>query len=221
MYIPVVRPRREDPLPVHAAKWAARGLLHLPVRLRMLLDRDYPWLASGSVDWLKNFLRSDMRGFEWGSGRSTVFFARRTAGLVSVEHKAKWFRRVSATLARNGLCNVEHLFRPPNPSGQPSPLRPPILDELDFRPKPELAAYADAILDYPAESFDYVCVDGRARVECAMNALDRLRPGGALILDNSERAKYRPIFAVLAGWSRHLFANGVWETTIFMKPAPD
>lgn len=101
---------------------------------------------------------------------------------------------------------------------QPCPLRPAMLNELDFQPKPEFAAYCDTILDYPSESFDFVCVDGRARVECAINALDRLKPGGVLILDNSERAKYRSLFAVLAAWPRLSFANGVWETTIFRKP---
>jgi len=218
VYIPVMQPSREMAWPVYAAKWAARGLLHVPVRLRMAVDRDFPWLVADSVRWLLGFLRPNMTGFEWGSGRSTLFFARHSARLVSVEHKAKWFRRVSANLAERGLHNAECLFRPPDPQARPSPMRPAILAELGFRPKPELAAYADAILDYPPDCFDYVCVDGRARIECAVNALDRLKPCGALILDNSERAKYRPVFAVLAAWPRHSFANGVWETTIFRKP---
>lgn len=217
MYIPVLRPSRGELPPVFAVKWAARGLLHLPVRLRMALDSDYPWLVADGVDWLRGFLRPHMRGFEWGSGRSTVFFATRTASLVSVEHKAKWFRRVTARLASRGLCNVQCLYRPPG-LASPSPLRPVILKDLGYQEKPEFAAYADTILGYPPETFDYVCVDGRARVECAMNAVERLRAGGVLILDNSERAKYRPIFAVLAAWSRRSFANGVWETTIFFKP---
>lgn len=218
MYIPVLRPSRGELPAVYAAKWAARELLHLPVRLRMALDSDYPWLVAGSVEWLKGFLRPNMRGFEWGSGRSTLFFAMLSASLVSVEHKDKWFRRVSARLARRGLCNVEYLCRPPSLAAPPSSLRPVILEELGYQAKPEFAAYADTVLDYPPEAFDYICVDGRARVECAMNAVERLKPGGALILDNSERAKYRPVFAVLAAWAKRSFANGVWETTIFLKP---
>lgn len=218
LYIPVVRLAPKDPPPIHLAKRLARGVLNLPVRTRMAFDKDYPWFVSDSVKWLQGFLQPHMQGFEWGSGRSTVFFARRSARLISVEHKSKWFRRVSASLQERDLHNVTHLFRPPRTDVQPSALRPTMLRELAYRPKPEFAAYCDTILDYPSEFFDYVSVDGRARVECAVNALDLLKPTGVLILDNSERSKYKPLFAVLAAWPRLSFANGVWETTIFRKP---
>ena len=38
------------------------------------------------------------------------------------------------------------------------------------RVKPEFAAYADAILEFPEHAFDLICLDGRARVDCAANA---------------------------------------------------
>jgi hypothetical protein len=218
LYIPVIHLLPKDPLLVHAAKWLARGALNLPVRLHMALSQDSPWFVQDSVKWLLGFLRPHMHGFEWGSGHSTIFFAQRSAKLVSVEHKRKWFQKVSSRLAERDLCNVTYLFRPPGTESRPSQLRPTMLEELDFKPKPEFAAYCDTILDYPSESFDFVSVDGRARIECAMNALDRLRPGGVLILDNSERSKYRSLFVVLTAWPKVSFANGVWETTIFRKP---
>jgi len=218
LYIPVIRQYPKDPPLVHAAKWLARGALNLPVRLHMAMRQDYPWFVQDSVKWLQNFLRPHMHGFEWGSGHSTIFFAQRSARLISVEHKRKWFQKVSQKLAERGLCNVAYLFRPPRADSRPSQLRPTMLEELNFKPKPEFAAYCDTILDYPPESFDFVSVDGRARIECAMNALDRLKPGGVLILDNSERSKYKSLFVVLTAWPKASFANGVWETTIFREP---
>ncbi|WP_238550124.1 class I SAM-dependent methyltransferase [Desulfocurvibacter africanus] len=186
----------------------------------MALRQDYPWFAQDSVKWLQDFLKPYMYGFEWGSGHSTIFFAQRSAKLVSVEHKRKWFQKVSSKLAERDLCNVTYLFRPSGTESRSSQLRPTMLEELNFKPKPEFTAYCDTILDYPSESFDFVSVDGRARIECAINALGRLKPGGVLILDNSERSKYKPLFVVLAAWPRFSFANGVWETTIFRKPGP-
>jgi hypothetical protein len=184
----------------------------------MALNQDYPWFAKDSVKWLQGFLKPYMYGFEWGSGHSTVFFARRCAKLVSVEHKYKWFQKVSSRLVERNLCNVTYLFRPSRTDSLPSQLRPALLKKIDFKSKPEFTAYCDTILSYPSECFDFISVDGRARIECAINALDRLKPGGVLILDNSERSKYKALFVVLTAWPRLSFANGVWETTIFRKP---
>ena len=62
-------------------------------------------------------------------------------------------------------------------------------------------------------------IDGRARVECALNAMSRVRPGGFILLDNSEWEKYAPIFAAAADWTRRDFENGVWRTSILCRPA--
>ena len=80
---------------------------------------------------------------------------------------------------------------------------------------------ADAILEFPEDSFDFVLIDGRARVECAYNALSRVRPGGFLLLDNSEWEKYAPIFAAAAGWTRLDFENGVWRTSTTARARGD
>ncbi len=200
-----------------------RAVLYLPVRLRMALDPEYPWLVHGAVAWLRDRVAPPMRGFEYGSGRSTLFLAGRTQSLVSVEHNAKWRRRMEALLAGRGAANVVYRFIPPAPEGAPHPaahpLRPAIWEETGaVHRKPEFTAYCDAILDYPEESFDFVLIDGRARVECALNAFSRIKPGGALILDNSEWEKYRPIFDAAPDWRRLDFENGVWRTSILIKP---
>jgi hypothetical protein len=205
--------------PGEAARRLLRAVLYLPTRCRLAVDPCYPWINAGAVRWLDRRLRPDMVGFEWGSGRGTAFLARRVARLVSVEHKAKWQRRVAALLARCDLTNVECRFVPAGDApGRPKD-RPAIWDETGHVPsKPEFAAYADAILDLPEASLDFVCIDGRARVECALNAFCRLVPGGFLLLDNSEWEKYAPIFAAVPHWPRLDFENGVWRTTILLRP---
>jgi hypothetical protein len=41
-----------------------------------------------------------------------------------------------------------------------------------------------------------VVVDGRSRVDCARHGLGKIRPGGFLLLDNAQRERYRPVFAL-------------------------
>ena len=220
MNIPVIHCCKADPHVLCLAKEIIRRIFYIPVLIRTFLDKTYPWLNHGAVKWLRSNLTPEMIGYEWGSGRSTVFFARFMEHLVSLEHKKKWFKRVRGLMAECGVANVDYYLIPSAEEPSPAPaVRPQIWDDLKYQPrKPEFAAYFDHILQYPDESFDLVLVDGRARVECALNALNKIRPGGFLILDNSEWEKYRPIFRVVTGWGRLVFENGVWQTTIFKKP---
>jgi hypothetical protein len=220
MNIPVIHCRTSDPPVRCLAKETIRRIFYIPVRIRTSLDKTYPWLNHGAVKWLRSNLTPEMTGYEWGSGRSTVFFARSMKQLVSLEHKKKWFKRVRALMAECEVTNVDYYLIPPGEEpSQVSAVRPPIWDDMKYTPrKPEFTAYFDHILRYPDESFNVVLVDGRARVECALNAFNKIKPGGFLILDNSEWEKYRPIFRVVTGWKRLIFENGVWQTTIFQKP---
>lgn len=196
-----------------------RGLAHLPVQARLALDQERPWLVDGAIRWLSAYLRPGMVGFEWGSGRSTLFFGRRCARLVSVEHTPKWHRKVRRRLRFHGLHAVEYLFVPEDASARPSPMRPEVWRRHGLTDrKPTFVAYADAILPLADASLDFVLVDGRARVECAANAAGKVKPGGILILDNSEWPKYAPIFDILGQWDRRCFGNGVWRTNIFIRP---
>ncbi|WP_035105627.1 methyltransferase domain containing protein [Desulfohalovibrio reitneri] len=219
MYLPVVRPDSAEPLSTRLIKTVLREFLHMPVKARMRLRPEYPWLNSGAVRMLREHLTPGSNVFEWGGGRSTLFFARRVDRVTTLEHKAKWNLKLTRWLAREGIDNVDLRFIEPNtPYAEPDS-RPPAWDEQDlcFR-KPEFAAYADSVLEFPEESFDMILVDGRARVACAANARERVKPGGLLVLDNSEWPKYAPIFAMLRGWEYTRFANGVWETTVFRRP---
>jgi hypothetical protein len=197
----------------------ARAILYLPTVCRMTLDPCYPWINAGAVRFLTDRLTPDMTGFEWGGGRSTAFVAKRVSRLVSIEHKEKWRRRVAALLLREGVGNVEGRFLPPSDDPGRPEARPALWREIGHVHRmPQFAAYADAILDFPEESFDFVLIDGRARVECALNAFCRIKPGGFLMLDNSEWEKYAPIFAAVPKWERRDFENGVWRTSILCRP---
>lgn len=176
------------------------------------LHRDAPWLTRDAVKILSSLMRPEDRAIEFGSGRSTVWFAERIAHVVTFEHNPVWFGKVQAMLAARGLRNVEAFLEP----------------------EPE---YVAAIGRYPDEHFDFALVDGVRRDECALAVLPKIRPAGFLVLDNSNwflpgdsvaPSSRRTGFASplweelytsrMKGW-RHIFtSNGVTDTAFFFKP---
>src|SRR3989338_6779055 len=142
--------------------WTPRYVVN---RLRVLaykrLHPGEPWLTRDMVELLKTRLTGAHRGLEWGAGRSTLWLAARLGSLVSVEHDEAYCRQVQAALEKKGLRNVDLRFHPA---------------------EPDYVAVADKL---PPARLDFVLVDGQARDLCALAALPRLKPGGLLVVDNS------------------------------------
>lgn len=134
---------------------------------------DTPVVVANASVLLNAWLRPTDRAFEWGSGRSTIFFARRVGSLISVEHDQQWYSEVQKRLKREGL---EHKvdYR----------LISAIGDQMD---EPQESPYAKAIDAVPDGSLDFVIVDGQMRLRCAERALDKLKPMGLLVIDGANR----------------------------------
>jgi Methyltransferase domain len=191
---------------------------------RRLLDAEMPWMTFAAMRWLAAYLRPTMSVFEWGSGGSTLFFARRVARVVSVEYDAGWSAAVRARLQQAGRDNVvlHHLPPEPDPADRIYLSSDPQFSGMSFR------RYARSVLDHPDGAFDLVLVDGRARLGCVVSALPKLRPDGVLLLDNSEREDATEACALLSssGWSaRHFSGPGpcsrwpvFWRTSAFSRP---
>lgn len=173
-----------------------------------------PWLTAASVRILESWLRSEDCGLEWGSGRSTLWFARRVKGLISIENDETWYHLVRSRMSEQGVQNVDLRFCPGD------------------------ASYLAVAGELPPESLDFALVDGLARDRCALTALACLRPGGLLVLDNanwflpcdsrapnSRRPGEGPASALWARflaqthvWRRIWTTNGVTDTALFVKP---
>jgi hypothetical protein len=197
--IPLIIDREDDSPFVLMGKKAVRFQIHTFIKLRGLMDKTYPWLAAGAVKWLRAYLTESMNGYEWGSGRSTLFFAERAHHLVSVEHDEKWHLKVKKWVTKSKMHRVELVCIPPMPGTKNT--------------SPE---YYNHILNYPHGSFDFVLVDGRMRIDCARNSMAKIKPDGILIYDDSHRNQR--IFSMLEGWELRNFRNGVTQTSIFRKP---
>lgn len=181
-----------------------------------------PWLNLEATEWLEQTLQPTMRVFEWGAGGSTLFFAERCGQVVSVETDAAWHAVVRERLTAEQAARVTLIFSPPQPAVDPGPYgaHNPDLAGLTFEDA------ARAIDPYPDDWFDLVVVDGRARNACLRHALPKVKPGGYLLLDNSERPAYDLGKTLPAGWPRRVFYGPLaylkefGATTVWRRPSP-
>ena len=123
-------------------------------------NQDLPWMTKDANIFLLNNLRDDMVMLEFGSGRSTQFYATKTKKVYSREHHKEWFDIVKKQI--ESVTNIEYKFYD------------------------DLAIYADTS-DIKNNSLDLAVIDGKNRVNCLLNTIPKLKSGGVLVLDNAER----------------------------------
>lgn len=151
-----------------------------------IAELDVPWWTYRAIDAVSDWLRvhpRPIRAFEYGSGASTFWLARRVDEVHSVEHHGEFGKMMAKELS--SLANVS--FRIVEPTKSTNPLTPSGKEAhggLDF------TDYVRAI-DAVEGKFDLVVVDGRARQACLQAALPRLNFGGIVVYDNSARRRYR------------------------------
>lgn len=160
--------------------------------------RPIPWITYPCLTFLEERITNSMEVFEYGAGNSTLWWSTRVKRVVSCEHNLAWYERTKSILP----SNVE-LYHVPLEDG---------------------ATYSNFVAQYQYQ-FDVVFIDGRDRVTCIHQALGALKPGGVLILDNSDEAEYSDGLGFMkANGYKQLHFKGpgpitpaVWRTTIFYK----
>ncbi len=156
-----------------------------------LIRLDVPWWTYDAIGKVEDFLaaRPGARVFEWGSGASTVWLAKRAGSVISIDHDAPWVEFSAPRLAEQGNAKVELVPADARPDPDPHFLSgKPGYSGVTFR------AYIDAI-DRHEGQFDLIVIDGRARAACLGKAVSRLAEGGMIVFDNSHRARYRKAIA--------------------------
>lgn len=169
-----------------------------------------PWFVHEAIIKLEELIEPGWTAFEWGSGSSTLWLGADmlVESAVSVEHDAEWYAKNRAELERYFVANVELIHVP--------------MTVGDYSDND----YSRYILRYPDSRFDLILVDGRNRANCLANAVAALKPGGIMVLDNSERDQYQWAVKRLDGWQRWHYVNqgggyAGWSTTIWRKPDED
>lgn len=164
-------------------RWLTRWLRQ---RKLSTLDSRLPWWPYEMVELVDSVLPSNAMVLEFGGGGSSLWLHDRGAQLTVVEHNPNWARVLRTHLPGN----VRLIEEPPTASGKVKS----VVEEGHFDNYVESAC---AISD---NSLDLVIVDGRARVECVRAAKSKVRPGGRLLLDDSDRPRYEGAHASMADW---------------------
>jgi len=197
-----------------------RPILKGYYKLFNLFNPGRPWTTPASIIFFNKVLDKEMIGLEYGSGRSTLFFANKLKKLISIEHHSEWHEKVAKLLSENKLSNVDYLLIPEQVNGELNEdieLETNLLKLDGSEQRNEFFNYYNKVNDYPNEYFDFVLIDGRARVMCGLNALQKLKNGGIFVLDNSERPRYQPLHQELESWPKVETTTGLTNTTIWIK----
>lgn len=183
-------------------------------------NKDKPWIAPTAISWLDKHLTTKMKGVEFGSGRSTVWYAKRLKSLVSIEDHKGWFEQVQQELEQANIKNISYVLRS---------------SEEDTTGK---IPYVQTIDTFEVEGLDFIVVDGKHRDVIAIQAIDKLKSGGFLLLDDAERyvpletnapyafkkqgknqePTWKEFSKITKYWKQKHFSSGVSDTVIFIKP---
>ena len=154
-----------------------------------------PWMTFQSISFLEKNLTNGCSIFEYGGGGSTLYFLDKASKVTTVEHDEVWFEELNKQINEGGLSdNWRGLLIKPNvrPNQEKSDASDPNLytssdHEFDNYWFKEYVTTIDA---YPDSSFDFVIIDGRSRPSCLKHSISKVKIGGHLILDNTERIYY-------------------------------
>lgn len=155
-------------------QYISRCLAHNVLHGKTPLDLEIPWFSYAAIDFLNEFLKPDMTVCEYGSGGSTIFFARRVKSVFSIEDNPQWYEMVTRRLKEKGLRNATVTLCP-----------------FDFR-NPEGFDHSSYLHAMPDDRFDVIVIDGseewrQVRPICFEKAEARVKRGGIIVVDDSWR----------------------------------
>ncbi len=183
---------------------------------------DRPWLTSLAISILTSWIRQSDEILEFGSGRSTLWFAKRVSAITSIEHDEAWHEKVSQEARHAGITNLDYRLIPTHEREAVAPNH----------------QYPAVVNSFAKESLDLVLIDGVHRDLCSISVLPYVKSGGLLVLDNANW--YLPSPSIAPGsrtleqgpssplWGQFLNSvkdwrciwttNGVWDSALYIKP---
>lgn len=186
-------------------------------------DVGEPWWNSRAIHFLSGQVAPGGTVFEWGSGGSTVWLATHGLRVTAIESEEPWAERVRD---RCPTADVRYI-----PGADVGTLRSE--EQLRDGGRHFFDEYVASIDSYPDKSFDLIVIDGICRAECAKHAPSKVKPGGLVVVDDSQWDFLEPCFEPFKDWEmkrigaykRPFATEGqmswwpvVWETTFFRCP---
>jgi hypothetical protein len=182
-------------------------LLTIPVLVWGRLSgkaKNSPWMVRAAVKHLDQLLGAEDVVLELGSGASTAWYARRVRRVVSLEPNPSWAERVKAELAHHPnaevrVGSVEDLFA---------------AAFLELHPTILIVDHSDEPRFSRTDAIRFALIDG---------TMPRLIMPRLIVLDDSDRTRYRPAIDILGRWSVSRFTGfrdkplRLTETTVFTR----
>ncbi|MBS0178424.1 MAG: hypothetical protein JSR20_06645 [Nitrospira sp.] len=194
--------------PKDTRRWIVDNLLFR----KSAIEQAVPWMSWKAIDFLQDYLKPNLRVFEWGGGGSTLFFSKRGCHVTTVESNENWLNVITANNQKesSGSGSLEIRF---------------IAAETQAPQK--IKEYIESVRE--GAPWDIVLLDGLeraylSRLDCLKEIPGTVRSGGLVIVDDSYRAMYREIPNILKGWKREVFRGlgsarlGVTQTDIYSAP---
>ncbi|MDX4067242.1 hypothetical protein Q6A87_05210 [Aliarcobacter skirrowii] len=160
-----------------------------------------PWYTYPTIEYLNNLDFSNKRILEFGSGSSSIFWAKKSLEVISIEHNKEWYEKVNQNIKKNQKILL--------------------VEDNDN--------YENSIKKLN-KKFDVIVIDGIRRYQCAgivieyINTLNERESEYMIILDNSDwyknTAKLLRDKLDLIEIDFHGFGpinNYTWTTSIFLS----
>ncbi|MDX9813689.1 MAG: hypothetical protein WC144_03265 [Sulfurimonas sp.] len=160
-----------------------------------------PWYTYPAIEYLKNLDFSTKTILEFGSGSSSVFWAKKSLEVISIEHNKEWYAKVNQNINENQKVFLTE-------------------DNIDYENK----------IKKLNKKFDVIVIDGIRRFQCAETTIEYITTynedenGYMIILDNSDwyknTAKLLREQLDLIEIDFHGFGpinNYTWTTSIFLS----
>jgi len=180
--------------------------------------RKAPLWSKEAVKFAEKLLRETDSVLEFGSGRSTIWFASICKNVVSIEHDKKWVEKVQMDLKSNGLSDkviLKYL---------------PLIQNLEPCDQPYVSINE---IKYD-RGFDIVLIDGKLRDHSTLAGLKFLKSNGILIIDDVHRylpltksteiskkdnlkGDWSKVWEIIKNWREIRTTDGIHETSFFFK----
>lgn len=187
-------------------------------QLNDMIALDTPWWTYHAIEFVDEHLANmghQAMVFEYGSGASTLWLAKRCQSLISIEHDAQWYQQIAQHTNNNKNILLLHL--PPNILQ----VNKPSFYSSDKQPFLDFQSYVESINKFERQ-FDIIIIDGRCRPQCLSFAIEKLNKNGIIVFDNSNRERYqyclsKPGIEIQRFWGRVPGSPFRSETAILKK----
>ena len=180
------------------------------------LNPSDPWITNDAIRYLSQMIRPDDIGVEFGSGRSTIWLAKKLKHLTSIENDSNWYSKVKNMIADMGIEKKIKYIKQEN--------------GIDYYNTCDL---------FEENSIDFCLIDGIVRDQCALRMIPKMKSCSLLVIDNIERfisnthskspesigadvnsmtENWREFRLIVDDWRRYWTTNGVTDTCIWIKP---